>query len=89
MKRLTEFWRQILTVVLASVMLFIGTACSSTAVESGRPENPPVQAGGGNNPYKKGGDSYTDNNMSLNPNVSSRFNVSNNSVEQLESVRLI
>lgn len=89
MKRLTEFWRQIVTLVLASVILLIGTACSSTAVQSGRPENPPVQAGGTNNPYKQGGDGYTDNNMSLNPDFSSRFNVSNNSVGQSESVRLI
>lgn len=88
MKRLTEIWRQILTLALAWVMLLIGTACSSTAVESGRPENPPVQAGGMNNPYKKGGDSYTDNNLSLNPDVSRRLNVSNNSVEQPELARL-
>lgn len=88
MKRLTEIGRQILTLVLACVMLLIGTACSSTAVESGRPENPPVQAGGANNPYKKGGDSYTENNMSLNPDVSPRLNRLNNSVEPLESARL-
>jgi hypothetical protein len=88
-KRLTEIWRQILTLALAWVMLLIGTACSSTAVESGRPENPPVQAGGMNNPYKKGGDSYTDNNLSLNPDVSRRLNLSSNSVEQPESARLI
>ncbi|MEQ9234103.1 DUF6658 family protein [Coleofasciculus sp. E2-BRE-01] len=88
MKRLTEIWRQILTLALACVMLLIGTACSNTAVESGRPENPPVQAGGTNNPYKKGGDSYTDNNMSLNPDVSRRLNVSNSSVEQPELAQL-
>lgn len=90
MKRLTEIWRQILTLALACVMLLIGTACSNTAVESGRPENPPVQAGGTNNPYKKGGDSYTDNNMSLNPDVSRRLNVSSNSVEQpdISSIKL-
>ncbi|MEQ8538942.1 MAG: hypothetical protein RIB93_16010 [Coleofasciculus sp. D1-CHI-01] len=88
MKRLTEIWRQILTLALACVMLLIGTACSSTVVDSGRPENPPVQAGGTNNPYKKGGDSYTENNMSLNPDVSRRLNVSNNSVEQPELARL-
>lgn len=51
--------RQILTVFLAGMLLVISTACNSGDVNGARPENPPVQMGGNNNPHKSGGDGYT------------------------------
>ncbi|HEY9653547.1 MAG TPA: DUF6658 family protein [Coleofasciculaceae cyanobacterium] len=76
MTKLTVFFkqfrlRQILTVLLATVVLFVNTACNSGTVQGARPDNPPVQAGGANNPYKNGGDSYTNYRMSPDPKVSS------------------
>jgi hypothetical protein len=64
-KKLTNFFkklrlRQILTVFLAGMALFITTACNSGDINGARPNNPPVQAGGQNNPMKAGGDGYTD-----------------------------
>lgn len=76
MKKLTVFFkqlqvRQILTIVLATVVLFVGTACNSGDVRGARPDNPPVQAGGSNNPYKGGGDTNTNFNLSPDPKVNS------------------
>jgi hypothetical protein len=52
--------RRLLTVFVACVLLIASTACSGGANAQGaNPDNPAVQAGGGNNPYKSGGDSYT------------------------------
>jgi hypothetical protein len=75
-KKLTVFFkqlqvRQILTIVLATVVLFVGTACNSGDVRGARPDNPPVQAGGANNPYKGGGDTNTNFNISPDPKVNS------------------
>ncbi|WP_026734569.1 DUF6658 family protein [Fischerella sp. PCC 9605] len=56
--------RQILTVFLAGLLLIISTACSSPYPNAANPNNPAVQAGGGNNPYKNGGDKYTNSKMS-------------------------
>lgn len=56
--------RQILTVFLAGLLLIVGTACSSANSTGANPNNPAVQAGGANNPYKSGGDGYTNYNMS-------------------------
>lgn len=69
MNRLTAFLkklrlRQILTVFLASVLLIAGTACSGATTQGANPTNPAVQAGGANNPYKSGGDGYTNLNIS-------------------------
>jgi len=61
--------RQILTIFLAGVALFVTTACNSGDVRGARPENPPVQMGGANNPHKGGGDGYTQYKMSTDPNV--------------------
>ena len=77
MKKLTVFLKQLrlsqlLTVFLATVVLFIGTACNSGDVRGARPDNPPVQMGGGNNPYKYGGDSNTNFNLSPDPKVSTQ-----------------
>jgi hypothetical protein len=62
--------RQILTVFLAGVLLVVSTACNTGNVQGARPNNLPVQAGGANNPYKSGGDGYTDLKMSTDPKVS-------------------
>lgn len=56
--------QKILTVCLATVVLFISTACNSGDAVGARPNNPPVQAGGANNPYKGGGDTNTNFNLS-------------------------
>lgn len=75
MNRLTAFFkklrlRQVLTVFLAGVLLIASTACSGATTQGANPENPAVQAGGANNPYKSaGGDSYTNLNMSTDPKV--------------------
>lgn len=76
MKQLTAFFkqlqlRQLFTACLATVVLFVGTACSSGDTRGARPDNPPVQAGGMNNPYKAGGDANTSYNFSADPKVSS------------------
>lgn len=66
MNRLMAFFkklrlRQIVTVFLAGMLLIVNTACNNGVNAQGaRPDNPPVQAGGANNPYKSGGDGYTD-----------------------------
>ena len=64
MKGLKSLWkklpvRQILTVFLAGILLIVSTACSGANAQGANPQNPPVQAGGANNPYKGGGDKYT------------------------------
>jgi len=51
--------RQLLTVFVACVLLITSTACSGANAQGANPNNPAVQAGGANNPYKAGGDSYT------------------------------
>ncbi len=65
MNRLMAFFkklrlRQIVTVFLAGMLLIVNTACNSGNAQGARPDNPSVQAGGANNPYKSGGDGYTD-----------------------------
>jgi hypothetical protein len=62
--------RQLLTVFLVGILLIVSTACSGATTQGANPDNPAVQAGGANNPYKSGGgDSYTDLNMSTDPKV--------------------
>ncbi len=51
--------RQYLSVLMAGFLLIVSTACSSVTASGANPENPAVQAGGANNPYKGGGDGYT------------------------------
>jgi len=70
MKKLTAYLKQlrlnkILTVCLAAVVLFISTGCNTGNAVGARPNNPPVQAGGANNPYKNGGDTNT--NLKISP----------------------
>ncbi|MDZ8050516.1 MAG: DUF6658 family protein [Aulosira sp. ZfuVER01] len=61
--------RQILTVFLAGLLLIVSTACSGANAQGANPQNPAVQAGGANNPYKNGGDKYTSYRMSTDPKV--------------------
>ncbi|MBW4630178.1 MAG: hypothetical protein KME49_32875 [Brasilonema octagenarum HA4186-MV1] len=57
--------RQILTVFLAGLLLIVSTACgNATNTQGANPDNPAVQAGGANNPYKRGGDAYVNEKMS-------------------------
>ncbi len=56
--------RQILTVFVAGLLLIVSTACGSPYPNAANPNNPAVQAGGANNPYKNGGDKYTNQKMS-------------------------
>lgn len=76
MKKLFVFFKQLrlsqlLTAVLATVVLFVGTACNPGNIQGARPDNPPVQAGGSNNPYKNGGDTLTNYKFSPDPKVNS------------------
>ena len=50
---------KIATAFLLATVLLITTACNSGDRLSARPHNPPVQAGGQNNPHKAGGDGMT------------------------------
>lgn len=49
---------RILTVFLLMTVLLLTTACNRGDEFGARPNNPPVQVGGNNNPHK-GGDGYT------------------------------
>ncbi len=74
MNTVTAFFKrlrigQFLTVFMAGVLLFTSTACNAGDVRGARPENPPVQMGGMNNPHKGGGDGYTNYQMSTDPKV--------------------
>ena len=74
MNTVTAFFKrlrigQLLTVLMAGLLLFTSTACNAGDVRGARPENPPVQMGGMNNPHKAGGDGYTDYQMSTDPKV--------------------
>ncbi|MEG4004735.1 hypothetical protein QUA41_15345 [Microcoleus sp. Pol11C1] len=64
-----QFLTQLLTVCMAGLLLFTSTACNAGDVRGARPENPPVQAGGMNNPHKGGGDGYTNYKTSTDPKV--------------------
>jgi hypothetical protein len=67
--------RQILTVFFAGILLVVSTACSSGEnLQGANPDNPAVQAGGANNPYKGGGDKYTNLKMSTDPKVTKTQN---------------
>ncbi|MGF1478984.1 MAG: DUF6658 family protein [Cyanophyceae cyanobacterium] len=67
--------RQILTVFLAGIILCIGTACNSGDVRGARPEVPPVQMGGQNNPHKMGGDTLNQYQTSPNPSAKGQASV--------------
>ncbi|MBR8836991.1 MAG: hypothetical protein DSM106950_24055 [Stigonema ocellatum SAG 48.90 = DSM 106950] len=89
MKTLTTFLkklrlRQIITVFFAGVLLVASTACSSGEnLQGANPDNPAVQAGGANNPYKGGGDKYTNLKMSTDPKVTKTQNNTGNDQSSL------
>jgi hypothetical protein len=62
---------QILTAFVLGAVLMLTTACNSGNEMGARPHNPSVQMGGQNNPYKAGGDGYTDYKMSTDRKVNS------------------
>jgi hypothetical protein len=72
-RALTALWkklpRRILTVFFAGILLIFTTACSGANAQGANPQNPAVQAGGANNPYKNGGDNYTNYNMTTDQKV--------------------
>jgi len=94
-KHLTAFFnklrlRQILTVFLTGVLLIVTTACNNGDSLGARPQNPPVQMGGNNNPHSSnGGDSYTNYKMSTDPNVSKTANPRDRADLQILSSQLI
>jgi len=74
MQRLREIVQRlaiarIFLIALLGVLLITTTACNRGDLRGARPNNPPVQAGGQNNPYKQGGDGYTQYNMTEDPAV--------------------
>ena len=73
---------RILTVFVLGAALLFTTACNNGDLRGARPENPPVQMGGGNNPYKRGGDGYTNYKMSTDARAkdSSKLRSSNDSL---------
>lgn len=44
---------RVLTIFVLGAALLLTAACNSGDLRGARPENPPVQMGGGNNPYKR------------------------------------
>jgi hypothetical protein len=57
MSRIFRFARLLLTLSMGFILL-LTTACSNPTIEGARPDNPPVQMGGNNNPYEGSGGSY-------------------------------
>ncbi len=74
---------KLLAVFAAGFVLLLNVACSNGNVAGVRPNNPPVQMGGQNNPYKAGGDGYSDYQMSTDPAVSKRDRASALNPDQL------
>ncbi len=77
MKTLSVYLKQLrlsklLTACLATVVLFIGTACNNGNAVGELPNNPSVQAGGANNSYRNGGDINTNFKLSPEPKVSEK-----------------
>lgn len=94
MKNLTALFkkfklRQIVTVFLAGVLLLVSTACNNGDVRGARPQNPPVQMGGNNNPHKGGGDNYTRYKMTTDPGAKAASNQRNRADAQLVAPQLI
>jgi hypothetical protein len=60
---------RIVTAFLLVTVLLITTACNSGDELGARPNNPPVQLGGQNNPHKAGGDGMTQYKATNDPRV--------------------
>jgi hypothetical protein len=63
---------RLVAVFAAGVVLLLNVACSNGSAVGARPNNPPVQMGGQNNPHKGGGDGYSNYQMSTDPAVKTR-----------------
>lgn len=63
---------------LLGAVLFVTTACNTGNEVGARPNNPPVQMGGQNNPYKAGGDGYTQYKASPDPKINRTSDRTNN-----------
>ena len=63
---------KLFTVFAAGFLLLLNVACSNGTATGARPNNPPVQMGGQNNPHKGGGDGYTEYKMSTDSAVKKR-----------------
>jgi hypothetical protein len=78
MKKLISSWKEkaqpFVSIFCVAIVLLFLTACNSGDLRGARPENPPVQMGGNNNPYSLGGDGYTDYNLSPDPKVNHSLN---------------
>jgi hypothetical protein len=65
----SQRWGQLFLGLALGLIVCLTTACNPGNLQGARPNNPPVQMGGQNNPYKQGGDGYTKYNFSSDPNV--------------------
>lgn len=61
--------RQGISIFIIGVALLLSTACNSGNLQGARPEVPPVQMGGNNNPHSMGGDGYSEYKASTDPKV--------------------
>nr|WP_242029148.1 MULTISPECIES: DUF6658 family protein [unclassified Coleofasciculus] len=74
---------------MAGALLIVTSACNNGDSLGARPQNPPVQMGGNNNPHSNGGDGYTNYKMSTDPNVSKTANPRDRADLQILSNQLI
>jgi len=81
--------RQILTLFLAGILLIVSTACSGATTQGANPNNPAVQAGGANNPYKSGGDGYTNLNLSTDSKVNNSTQSGRDRASLPQSLQLV
>ena len=77
MKKIANFLEKLqltklLTSLVLGVVLLLTTACNSGDAMGARPQNPPVQLGGQNNPHKGGGDDYTQYKVPTDPNLKTK-----------------
>ena len=68
--------RKIASAFLLATVLLITTACNSGNEQGARPDVPPVQLGGQNNPHKSGGDGMTQYRSPVNDSVLEKDNAS-------------
>jgi hypothetical protein len=70
-------------ICVAGLVLLLNVACSNGNAVGARPNNPPVQMGGQNNPHKGGGDGSNDYQMSTDPAAKTRDRASLSTSGQL------
>jgi hypothetical protein len=74
---------KVFTIFAAGFILLLNVACSNGSTVGARPNNPPVQMGGQNNPHKAGGDGYSQYQMSTDPAVEKRDRAGASGFDQL------